>query len=74
MVVRDHEGYVHAARSMTRMWHLEPTAAKPLAAFYATFFYKKIRLQNILLKGDGLQVVKCLKQWFPYIVIGVDLK
>jgi len=40
IVVRDHEVYVHAPRSMTRMGYLEPAATKALVAFQAIFSQK----------------------------------
>jgi hypothetical protein len=59
-VVRDHEGYVHVARSMTRLGHLEPVAAEALVAFHASFFCKKLGLHNIILEGDVFQIVKAV--------------
>lgn len=54
IVVRDHEKYVHAVRSMTILGHLEPVAAKALAAFNASLFCKELGLYNIILEGDTL--------------------
>jgi ribonuclease HI len=58
IVVRDHEGYVHATKSMTILGHLELVAVEVLAAFYASLFFKELDLHNIILEGDALQVVK----------------
>jgi len=45
---------------MTRLGPLKPVAAVALTAFHASFFYKKLGLHNIILKGDVLQVVKAM--------------
>jgi ribonuclease HI len=60
IVVRDYEGHVIAARSVTIMGNLEPIAAEALAAFQATNFSKDLGLQHIILEGDALQVVKAV--------------
>jgi hypothetical protein len=58
IVVQDYEGYVHAARSMTRLGNLERATAESIATFHASCFYKELCLQRILLEGDTLKVVK----------------
>jgi hypothetical protein len=57
-VVRDNEVYMHAARSMTRLGHLEPAAAEVLAAFHAFFFCKEIGLQKSLWKMMHSKLLK----------------
>jgi hypothetical protein len=57
IVVRGHEEYVHRARSMTRLEHLELIAAE---ALHVSFFYKESGLHNIILEGDALQVIKAV--------------
>jgi hypothetical protein len=51
---------VHAARSMTRLDHLEQVAAKVLAAFHASLFCKELGLHHTILEGDALQAVKAV--------------
>lgn len=50
ILVRDHEGHVNAAKSMTRMGNIEPNTADTLAVSYATLSCKEIGLQNIILE------------------------
>jgi tRNA isopentenyl-2-thiomethyl-A-37 hydroxylase MiaE len=56
--VQDHERYVHEARSMIKLGHLEPIAAEALTTFYASLICKELGLHRIILEGDVLQVVE----------------
>jgi hypothetical protein len=77
-IVRDHEGFVLAARSRTKLRNLELVAVEALTAFYATEFSRDLNLRNIFLKGDALQVVNAVKSqgrnWSMYGHIIDDIR
>jgi hypothetical protein len=50
LIVRDYNGLVIAARSLTKMGNLEPVAAEALTAFHVAEFSKDLGLQNIILE------------------------
>jgi len=50
IVVRDYEGHVVGARSLTKMKNLELVAAEALTAFQNTVFSKDLELQNYFVR------------------------
>jgi hypothetical protein len=46
-IVKDHEDFVLAARSWTKVGKLELVAAEAWAAFYVTEFSRDLSLRNI---------------------------
>jgi hypothetical protein len=57
VVIRDHQGNLRAARSLTRIGILEPAAAEALAATLALQLSNAMGLMNIWLEGDAKTVV-----------------
>jgi hypothetical protein len=46
-ILRDHKGFIFAARSRTKLGNLEPIVAEALTAFYSTKFSRDLGLKNI---------------------------
>lgn len=57
VLVRDHEGRVKAARSVTKSGFLEPTAAEALALFEGVRLCKDLGILNLIVEGDAQVVV-----------------
>ncbi|XP_042939447.1 uncharacterized protein LOC122274476 [Carya illinoinensis] len=60
-VVRDWEGKILATLRMNHPLFLDPLPAKAYAAFQASLFLKSLGWQDVIMEGDSLQVVNCLK-------------
>lgn len=58
VIARDHEGNVLIIRCFSKPFILDPLATETLVALTATKFSRDLRLQNVILEGDMLQVVK----------------
>jgi ribonuclease HI len=69
-VIRDHSGLVCAAKCMKIEGIQETVVGEALAALAAVEFSKEEDFQDVILKGDSLQVVQALKEmgpnWRPY--------
>lgn len=59
--MRDHEGCIIAAKSLSKLASLEPVVAKALVALYVVGFSRDLGLQNVIMEGDALQVVNAAK-------------
>lgn len=76
IVARDYEGFVLAARRTIRNFLVESAVAEALATLHAMELSKEIGFNDIILKGDALQIVKAIKVTFnnwsniEYIVEG----
>lgn len=60
LIVRDYKDFVIAAENLTKMKNLEPIAAEALVVVQAVVFSNELGLQNIILKGNAIQVVNAL--------------
>ena len=60
VIVRDFSGEVIAARSLTIQTKQEPVIGEAMGAIYAAEFIV-IGVQNVILEGDSLLVVKALQ-------------
>jgi ribonuclease HI len=61
IIIRDAEGKVTAARSLTVQSKPTPVVGEAIGAFYAADFGRDIGVQNVILEGDSLIVVKALQ-------------
>jgi hypothetical protein len=61
IVVQDNEGYVVAARSLTKLGRLEPVATEALTVFQVAEFSKGLGLQDIIMECNTLQVVNAMR-------------
>jgi ribonuclease HI len=59
-VIRDHNGFMCASKSLTRPGMLDPTAAKALAAIMAISLYNELGIRQVLLEGDARNVVEAV--------------
>jgi hypothetical protein len=70
VVVKDSRGMVCATLRRTFKIFQEPVVGEGMAALVAVEFYRYIGLQEILLEGDSLVIVKVLKEqvdsWSKY--------
>ncbi|KAE8055728.1 hypothetical protein FH972_012550 [Carpinus fangiana] len=57
IVTRDRMGGVLATKCMHMQGHMEPTAAKALAAYHAVRLSKDVGVANLVLEGDAQNVV-----------------
>ncbi|XP_059428715.1 uncharacterized protein LOC132162495 [Corylus avellana] len=60
VLVRDHEGWVTAARSVTKSGFLEPTAAEAMAFFEGVWFCKDLGILSLIVEGDAQVVINAI--------------
>jgi ribonuclease HI len=60
VVVRDSEGQIIVARSLTRLGRLDPTTGEALAAHYAVCLCQEMGAVSLILEGDAKQVVEAI--------------
>ncbi|XP_059460184.1 uncharacterized protein LOC132189464 [Corylus avellana] len=65
VLVRDHEGRVMAARSVTKSGFLEPTAAEALALFEGVRLCKDLGILNLIVEGGAQVVVNAIQARDP---------
>ncbi|XP_059449419.1 mitochondrial Rho GTPase 1-like [Corylus avellana] len=65
VLVCDHHGLVHASLCKTLLVLSEPACAKAMGALATAKFSKDLGVQDIILEGDCLQVVKTIKSSDP---------
>jgi hypothetical protein len=79
IVARDYEGFVLAGPRTTRNFLFEPVVVEALAVLHAMELSKEIGFNDIILKGDALQIVKAIKATFNnwsnigHIVEGINI-
>lgn len=78
IIARDCERKIMATKRMQSDLFPNPLLAESFGAFQATIFGAKIRLKNIILEGDALQVVQSLTKievpWNSTGLIITDIK
>lgn len=57
LILRDHEGKVFAACSLTKNFLVDPTVAEARTALQALEFCRKMGFFDIVIEGDALQIV-----------------
>ncbi|XP_059442086.1 uncharacterized protein LOC132174450 [Corylus avellana] len=65
VLVRDHEGQVKAARSVTKSGFLEPTAAEAMALFEGVRLCKDLGILSIIVEGDAQVVINAIQARDP---------
>lgn len=60
VVVRDCEGRVKAAKSLTKLGNIDPTMGEAMAAFQAVSLCQALGVPTLILEGDALRVVNAL--------------
>ncbi|XP_059431507.1 uncharacterized protein LOC132165012 [Corylus avellana] len=65
VVIRDHQGRMWAAKCVTRLGFLEPTATKTLAATMATQLCTEMGFMQVQLEGDAKVVVDVVTSMLP---------
>ena len=77
-IIRDSEGMVIAARSLTIQTKQDPLIGEALGAIYATEFARDIGVQDVILEGDSLIVVKAfqveIENLSPYVHLVEDTR
>jgi ribonuclease HI len=53
-------GEVMAARSLTKEFRADPTTAEALVALNAILFCKELGLDNVIIEGDAMGVIKAI--------------
>jgi ribonuclease HI len=70
VVARDHNGNVVGALCCMRPFISDPTTAEAVGAWQAVMFGKQFRVDNVIFKGDSLDVVNAMKRgnscWAKY--------
>jgi ribonuclease HI len=64
-IIRDHQGRMWAAKSMTQKGSLDPIAAETIAATMAAKLCKEMGIRQVLLEGDAKEVVEAVKSHLP---------
>lgn len=65
VVIRDHQGRMWVAKSVTRLGFLEPTTAETLAASMATQLCTEMGFMQVQLEGDAKVVVDAVTSMLP---------
>lgn len=65
IVVRDHSGFVIAARGKRMIGTPEPVQAEALGALMAAELSRDLGLPDVILEGDSLLVVQALRKMSP---------
>ena len=60
-VIRDHNGNLLAARSVTKIGIIEPIAAEAMAAILAFQLSSELGVSNVWLEGDANMIVKAVE-------------
>ena len=61
IIIRDYQGFVHAALCRKISSARNPGSAEALGALAAVAFCRELGLPDIILEGDCLQVIKAIK-------------
>lgn len=71
VIIRDHQGHVSAALSKNIQSVQDPGTVETLGALIAVEFSRDLRVQDIILEGDCLPVVKAIKESnLPWCIYG----
>jgi ribonuclease HI len=62
IILRDHEGKVRAAWSLSRPGLLDTTAAEATALFYGMKLCKELGVSNLVVEGDSKVVISAIQQ------------
>jgi ribonuclease HI len=62
IILRNHEGKVRAAWSLSKPGLLEPAAAEAVSLFHGMKFCKELGISNLTLEGDSLVVISAIQK------------
>jgi hypothetical protein len=78
-IAKNLNGEVMAARSLTKKFRVNPTTAEALVALNAIIFCKELGLDNVIIEGDAMGVIKSIEiakptcSCFGHFIEGIHL-